>query len=299
MAWPDGSPAWPPPPSGGGLPVLELDPPTYTTPSAGDYVIGGYHDFDGVDERIDFGRITACEVTTGSEWTVSLWAKRTGSQNVFFSIADAQNRIVIYENTTNQLAVNFRLANQNYNVSRNSVLLSDWVHIFVISDGSDLSLYIDGSLVAFNSTSGTYPTATQTWTASTRVRIGAISTGFYASAQIAEVAMWSTDQSANVAAIYNSRARHDLMDLTTPPDLFYAPLTSYGDDPGSGGSVAELVANNDGSGVNMETADAVIPTPTTVTSTLTKALDIATSVVTSTKVEEVPSGGGGTGSSFP
>ena len=91
------------------------------------------------------------------------------------------------------------------------------------------------------------------------------------------------------------------MDLATPPDLFYAPLTIQGDDPGAGGSVAELVANNDGTGVNMETADAVIPTaPTAVTSTLTKALDVATSVVTTTKVEDVESGAtGGTGSSFP
>ena len=271
-----------------------------TPPSAGDYVIGGYHDFDGVDEYIDFGRIPACEVTTGSAWTVSLWAKRTGDQNIFFGIYDAQDRLLIYENTPTQLLVTFRLGNQTYAKGRTNLLFNDWVHIFVVSDGSDLSLYINGSPLAWDSTTGTYPTATQTWTASTRVGIGRISTGFYASAQIAEVAMWSSDQSANVAAIYNSRARHDLMDLATPPDLFYAPLSSLGDDPGLGGSVAEVVGNNDGSGVNMETADAVGVDVDTRTSTLTKALDLATSVVTTTKVENVFSGAtGGTGSSFP
>jgi len=225
--------------------------------STGDYVLGGYHDFDGVDEYIDFSRIPACEVTTGSAWTVSLWVKRTGSQNMFFAVDDAQDVVRVYENSSQQLMVELILGNQSYIRYRNGSLLNKWVHIVAVSDGSDLSVYLDGSSVTLSSI-GTYPTATQTWTASTRVEVGRYPSGFYASAQIAEVAMWSTDQSANVAAIYNSRARHDLMDLATPPDLFYAPLTSYGDNPdGTTGGVFEAVAGNDGTGVNMEAADAV------------------------------------------
>jgi hypothetical protein len=288
-------------PAAGGV---ELDPPTYTAPSAGDYVVGGYHDFDGVDEYIDFGRITSMERDTGEPFTISVWCLCTTNPGVHIGIEDTNNRILLYEGAAAGFAhISIKFAGSNMDKRTSAVLPSGWNHVVVTCDGvnaAGVQIFLNGVQQTSYTTSGAYPTASATWGASTKVVIGGLPSlaGYYFEGQIAEVAMWSTDQSANVAAIYNSRARHDLMDLATPPDLFYAPLTIYGDNPGSGGSVAELVANNDGTGVNMETADAVGQTPTTVTSTLTKALDIATSVVTTTKVEDVVSGLG-TGSSFP
>jgi hypothetical protein len=285
---------------GGGLPVPELDAPAYTAPSAGDYVIGGYHNFDGVDEYIDFGRITSMEVDTGDAWSVCAWAKQPVIETeVIFNIADGLSNGVSFYCDGSNLVVGFRLGGSVYGIrTASTATLSVWNHVAAICDGTDINLYINGSLVSKTVTAGSYPTASATWSAATKVYVGSTGASFHFGGQIAEVAMWSTDQSANLAAIYNSRARHNLMDLATPPDLFYAPLTSYGDDPGSGGSVAEVVANNDGTGVNMETADAVIPPGATITSSLTKQLDIATSVVTTTKVEDVFAETG-TGSSFP
>jgi len=284
-----------------------LADPAYTAPSAGDYIIGGYHDFDGTDEQIAFGAISSLEFDATDTFTISFWVYKdqTGSGAVVLSYnygtaatSNGEGWFINYTNST-------LLFGTGEGGVTNSRAIADpttdtWHHVVFVFAAGTFTAYLNGSSASITSSSGTL-FDNITYANVTNVRIGTIEAGLaYFPGYIAEVGIWGSDQSANVAAIYNSRARHNLMDLTTPPDLFYAPLTIQGDDPGSGGSVAELVANNDGSGVNMETADAVIPAPTTVTSTLTKALDVATSVVTTTKVEDVESGGpAGTGSSFP
>jgi hypothetical protein len=291
---------------GGGLPVPELDPPTYA-PSAADYVPGGYHDFDGTDEQIAFGAIPALEFDATDTFTISFWVYKDTSStsgvvlSYNFGTAGTSNGEGWFINYTNT----FLSFGTGDGASTNSRGISDpaintWHHVVLVFAAGTFTAYLNGSSASITQSVGTLFNNI-TYANVTNVRIGTIDAGLaYFPGYIAEVAIWGSNQSANVAAIYNARARHNLMDLATPPDLFYAPLTSYGDDPGSGGSVAELVGNNDGTGVNMETADAVIPTPTIVTSTLTKALDIATSVVTTTKVEDAITGAtGGTGSSFP
>ena len=40
-------------------------------------------------------------------------------------------------------------------------------------------------------------------------------------ARLNEVAIWNSDETANVADIYNSGSTHDLADLTTPPTIWY------------------------------------------------------------------------------
>lgn len=291
-----------PPGSSGG--VLELSEPT--PPSTGDYMIGGYHDFDGTDEYINFGSVAALELNVNGTWTVSAWVKRPGGTATMAAFGNAVEAAGVGGSTgwriswTGALGIIFQdgAAYLNrYNVGQASNV---WVHVMFVSNAGSLTIYKDGASVSILQTaSGTVTSNNYTGSEVTFIG-GQDDIGWMWDGEIAEVAVWSTDQSANVAAIYNSRARHNLMDLATPPDLFYAPLTSYGDDPGAGGSVAELVANNDGSGVNMETADAVGLDFDTSTSTLTKALDIATSIVTETTVDNVLSGAtGGTGSSFP
>ena len=273
-----------------------LADPTYTAPSAGDYIIGGYHDFDGVDEQITFGTISALEFNTSSTFTISAWVFKDVNVSGIIGSYDAAGKGWAIEYGTSDLMLWSRNG-AFFNILRvASPTINAWHHVLIVYTAGSSAVYLNGNSVSVT-TSGTL-FYNVSYTNVTNFRAAAVYTGATFPGRIAELAVWSTDQSANVAAIYNSRARHNLMDLATPPDVFYAPLTSYGDDPGSGGSVAEVVANNNGTGVNMETADAIIPTPTTVTSTLTKALDIATSVVTTTKVENVPSGGG-TGSSFP
>lgn len=285
---------------------LELDPPTYTTPSAGDYVIGGYHDLDGVDERIEFGDLAALDFDHATDtFSVSHWVYSESSAtgqlvfgNVYGASASNQGAGWGIARTPSGIAF-FRYNQSSAAYVQTTISGNTWTHyLWVFTAGGTITVYKDGVLQSTSSGGSFTPPFDYT---NAEVMIGSLVTNTaHFNGRVAEVAVWNSDQSANIAAIYNSRARHNLMDLATPPDVFYAPLTSYGDDPGSGGSVAEVVANNDGTGVSMETADAVIPTPTTVTSTLTKALDVATSVVTTTKVEDVITGTtGGTGSSFP
>ena len=290
---------------GGGLPVPELDAPTYTAPSAGDYVIGGYHDLDGVDERIEFGDISALDFDYATDtFTVSLWLNvRSGASNgIVFGNTYGSESVgqgegwCISANTSNvRLAL---LKASNYKIWYFLINTNTWMHVlFVFSAGGTVAGYKDGVLQSVVPQGSITPPLVYT---NSEAVVGSFLTGFAPiKAYVAEVAVWSSDQSANVAAIYNSRARHDLMDLPTPPDVFYAPLTSYGDNPdGTADGVFEAVNGNDGTGVNMETADAVMPPGATITSSLTKQLDVATSVVTTTKVEDVFAETG-TGSSFP
>jgi hypothetical protein len=288
-----------------------LTDPT-SPPSTGDYVIGGYHDLDGTDERIDFGSIIGLEFQFADTFTVSMWVyeENTPFGAVFSNCDGAVTvdgtgwRLGQYGSGSPGRFLNFLFMDGvTYQQSRLSGELNNgaWSHVVYVHAGTYGDWYINGVLHS-KSTSNSGTVGTITYSTET-VSVGAQSNGLlYKNTQIAEVAVWSTDQSANVGKIYNFRERHNLMDLATPPDLFYAPLTSYGDDPdpATTDGVFEAVAGNDGTGVNMETADAVIPTVTEVSSTLTKALNVSTLAVTSTKVENVITGTtGGTGSSFP
>jgi len=292
MAWPDGSPEWPPP-------FPTVDPPTYTAPATTDYVLGGYHEFDGTDEYIDHGRIPALEVDTGDTWTIAAWAKQGVSDaEIIFSVTDGVTDQLWIQYSTDFFLAKLRLGGSTYVVRTATTLdTTAWNHLVATCDGADITLFLNGREVSKVVATGSYPGSSATWSATTAVTIGFTPTVYF-NGKIAEVAMWSTDQAANVGAIYNARLRHNLMDLASPPDLFYTPLTSFGDNPdGTAGGVFEgSGAGNDGTGVNMETADAVV-TPTTVTSTLTRVLDLATGVVTLTKVEDVPSTG--VGGRFP
>jgi len=176
---------------GGGLPVPELDAPTYT-PSAGDYVVGGYHDFDGVDEYIDFGRITACEVTTGSTWSISCWADAVGNENRFFRIFNATNtnNLTVLEYNNRDLWISYSLGGQQFLPQYNGKLpTSGWFHVLATTDGSSIRAFVNGTEVTTRFVTGTYPTATETWDATTKVVIGGNPGSLFHQGGLAEVAM--------------------------------------------------------------------------------------------------------------
>lgn len=269
--------------------------------SDGDYIVGGYHDFDGIDDHITFPALAGLELTPSSVFTLSIWVYSTSSSptNAAVSYGDpGANEGWSFRRFSSDWALLFVDASSNvYTKYVSAATNNQWEHYLVVSDGSAISIYENG---VSRSVSTVGSPVTPTYSASSRVVVGAFPTpsGYY-DGSLAEIAVWSTDQSANVAAIYNSRNRHDLMNLATPPDVFYASLSSVNDDPGPGGSVAESVSSNDGTGVNMDTADAVGVAVTEVANTQTKTLDLATSTVTTTTTLDVNNATGGTGSSFP
>ena len=82
---------------------------------------------------------------------------------------------------------------------------------------SRFKIYIDGNLQATSNSNSNYG-----WTSAIdpdNFRLGRFTVGNHLrhDAKIDELALWDSDQSGNVADIYNGGATHDLELLTTPP----------------------------------------------------------------------------------
>jgi len=231
----------------------------------GDYETGGAVSFDGVDQSISFaGSVNIASDT--STLTLSAWFRTTSNSNYqkLAGIDDGTNGF--------QLAVSrswvsgFWRQGSGYAWTGGKTIPSAdqdfWIHLLLVSVAGatpTCKMYINGSSVAASWSLGggaSYPISAS----AASLNLGSPRFGFnkYFDGQAAEVAVWNSDQSANIAAIYNSRQRHDLMDLPSPPDVYYAPLSANGDNTdGTAGGVYELVGNNDGTGVNMDGSERI------------------------------------------
>ncbi|HHZ69131.1 MAG TPA: hypothetical protein EYN54_02375 [Methylococcaceae bacterium] len=70
------------------------------------------------------------------------------------------------------------------------------------------------------------------------------------------MAIWSSDQTANVAAIYNSGTTHDLSALTTPPDNWWRM-----GDGDTFPTISDQISTLDFTMFNMTVGDIVNDTP--------------------------------------
>ena len=68
------------------------------------------------------------------------------------------------------------------------------------------------------------------------------------------MAIWGSDQTANLATIYNSGATQDLSQLTTAPTHYYEIESSIT-------TISDVVGNADLTGYNFSPSDLVTDTP--------------------------------------
>jgi hypothetical protein len=180
---------------------------------------------------------------SGDAWTISFWFKPgtdTSGQTIFYyGSNDTTNGAYIelrYVGSTNKLRLRYGSGN-NYiqiNTPNSSLTSSTWQHVLVTYDGGTtgassgslssyygrFGIYIDGTLQTPTNTHGNYG-----WSGAVsgqNFRLGRFSSGNYMkSCFMDELAIWSSDQTANVSDIYNSGSTHDLEDLTTSPDHYW------------------------------------------------------------------------------
>ena len=158
-------------------------------------------------------------------------------------------------------------------VAGNSFVANTWQHVMITFDGgttgvdSNLStdyysrfdIYIDGVLktpVGVASNSG-YDGAISGANPSDNIfRIGRASNvhNNYFGGIINQVAIWDTDETANLATIYNSGATQDLSLLTTAPAHYYEIETSVT-------TITDIEGNADLTGYNFANTDLVTDTP--------------------------------------
>ena len=171
----------------------------------------------------------------GDAWSVSTWFKpgtdanqqqtiwfygdTTGDTNGFIRLRyfgrNTQKIGLIYGNNDNQLVLN---------TPNDSLTGGTWSHILVTYDGgttgaaeySRFNIYIDGVLQTTSDSNigGGFSGAT----GSDLWRFGRCAGNqWLRDGRIDEVAIWGSDQSANVAAIYNTGSTHDLSLLASAP----------------------------------------------------------------------------------
>jgi hypothetical protein len=165
--------------------------------------------YDGVDDYVDFGNPTSLQITT--DLSVSFWfkgsstvdqaivAKDTLSQRcwgIWNNVFGAGNNLQFYIFNSNLLTEVQTSANYND---------GNWHNVVCIFKPSTyLRIYVDGVLDGENTTS--IPATIDNNSAN--LTVGAIlSSGspiYEFDGNVDEVAIWNSDQSANVASIYNS-----------------------------------------------------------------------------------------------
>ena len=181
---------------------------------------------------------------SGDAWSMATWFKgaNNGSNNqtiLSFGGNDTSNegRVTIaFDGSTNSLRLTYGTAFNYLRLITSGGLAHDtWKHILVTYDGGTtgvasgsinsyygrFGIYINGVLQSTNNSNNAYGFN------------GAIKAELFYIARLAgggsysrnnlvdEIALWSSDESSNVAAIYNSGTPHDLSLLASAPDHYW------------------------------------------------------------------------------
>ena len=201
--------------------------------------------FDGVDEYVEVTGFT----TSGNDLTISFWAKLPNlGSGAGYILAGNSNNVIYYNlNEIMYAKVNGTTA---YIVTNSggvpNVFNNNWHHFAITKATSTLKFWFNGVSYTNAGSGGTG--------GFTLSHIGAYITGASGvNGNLDEVAIWNSDQTSNMATIYNSGVPGDLSSLSPLGWWRMGDKASWDGtdwtltDQGSGG--------NDGKSDNMEEAD--------------------------------------------
>ena len=217
----------------------------------------------------------------GNAWTISMWVKpdttNTSNQTLLvYGAGDDYNggAITVKQSGGTSLVLNYGTVYDNIIlVAGNSFVNNTWQHVMITFDGgttgsvpadssdyySRFDIYIDGVLksnVGVASNSG-YDGAISGANPSDNIfRIGRASNvhNNYYGGIINQVAIWNSDETANLSTIYNSGATQDLSSLTSTPSHYYEIESSIT-------TVTDVSGSADLTGYNFSASDLVSDTP--------------------------------------
>jgi hypothetical protein len=183
---------------------------------------------------------------SGDAWTIHLWFKggthQNNSQTIFYfgdnDVTNGGHLFMRFMGGSDTLRFQYGSSN-NYLRWEGAADLTPsgtWKHVMVCYDGGTtgsssgsindyygrFTVYVDGSDVT---SGGTWSHSNYGWSSgidADNLRVGRYSAGNYMrDSLVDELAVWGSDQSANIAAIYNSGTPHDLSALGTAPDHWW------------------------------------------------------------------------------
>ena len=217
----------------------------------------------------------------GNAWSVSMWVEpwsNTATQTlmVYGAGNDYNNGAITLKQVGGSSLV------LNYGTVYNNIIIvcanafnstTTWQHVMVTFDGgttgsvpassadyfSRFKVYVDGVVqtnVGIATGSGYDGVISGANPSDNIFRVGRASNvhNNYYGGTMNQIAIWNTDQSANISAIYNSGATHNLSSLTTAPTHYYEIETSVT-------TVTDIEGNADLTGYNFVAANLVTNTP--------------------------------------
>lgn len=191
-------------------------------------------DFDGTDDYVDVGDVTALNSATNASY--SFWYNWSTQGTVCSLLGDVSKGLEVYHHSNTLYAHNFIDGNTYLSVSRPST--GTWYHVVCTFNSSASKLYLNGSLV--DSGSGASATASNCGNSFQIARLSG-SNLLGGAKLIDEVALFTSTLSASdVTAIYNSGVPTDLTS--------YSPVAWWrmGDNDGGTGTTI----TDQGSGSN-------------------------------------------------
>lgn len=180
---------------------------------------------------------------SGDAWTIAFWFKggtSTSGQTVFYygsnDVTNGGYIEVRFVGQNDKIRLRYGSGNNYIQLTtpNDSCLADTWKHVVVTYDGGttgassgDLSnyysrfdIYIDGVSQTLSSTHGNYG-----WSSAIsgqNLRVGRFASGNYLNgAKVDELAIWDSDESSNIASIYNSGTPHDLSLLASAPSHWW------------------------------------------------------------------------------
>lgn len=199
---------------------------------------------DGVDDYVSIPSISL-----SGEFTISAWVKFTtltsAEANIINTGTSNSNRVGVYSSTDFQVKASG--TNVYFNeTGGNDFVTNQWQHVLVTRDSSNnISVFRNGSSF------GNSITLSNTLTLDSIFRFNSTQ---YALGSCDELALWSSDQSANVSTIYNGGVPNDISSLS--------PLSWWrcGDGDTSPRLTDNGSASNDGTMTNFRTFSTDVPT---------------------------------------
>ena len=185
---------------------------------------------------------------TSDAWTISLWFKAGTSSDseqtiIMFGGSDQNNegRVQVwYDGSNNDKHIRLRYGTNNnyleFETPNNGIVQGVWNNIVLTYDGgttgqsqAQLNDYYSRFDIFINGVSQTLNKDHNNdgWSGSVKAeyfrigRNGTTSNYLRNNCVVDEVAIWSSDQTANIADIYNGGVTHDLASLTTAPDNWW------------------------------------------------------------------------------
>ena len=216
-------------------------------------------------------------------WSLSFWIKpATGSGNntqtvLYFGGSDTNNTSgvwVLYQGGGGRRNIVLQYGSNNNNLrlttAANSVPRGSWAHILVTYDGgttgsssgaissyySRFSIFVNGSAATTTNTHSNFGTTQEILSNVFNLARRVTGQSLRAGGKLNEVAVWDSDQSANISDIYNGGVVVDLSTLTTPPDGWWRM-----GDGDTFPTIEDNIGSSDGTLFNMTASDIVSDVP--------------------------------------